>query len=85
MRVNDGVDSSENGEGGTPPPLSHYCALGFPSSLFSLKPPEFRFKLNFHSPPLLVAYKCDRQLSKACTYMLDAYICIVQKSKDCDS
>ena len=35
-----------------PPPLSHYCALGFPSSLFSLKPLEFRHKLNFFGPPL---------------------------------
>ena len=33
-------------------PLSHYCALGFPSSLISQKPREFRLKLNFFSPPL---------------------------------
>ena len=62
-----------------PPPLSRYCALGFPSSIFSLKPLEFRHKLNFFSPLLPVAYTCDGQLSKECTYMLDAYICIGAK------
>ena len=39
------------GSGELPTPLSHYCALGIPSSLFSLKPPEFRHKLNFFGPP----------------------------------
>ena len=33
-----------------PPSLSHYCALGFPSSLISLKPLEFRHKLSFLAP-----------------------------------
>ena len=34
------------------PPLYKYWALGFLSSLFPLKPPEFRHKLNFFGPPL---------------------------------
>ena len=32
--------------------VSHYCVLPFPSSLFSLKPPEFRHKLKIFGPPL---------------------------------
>ena len=43
-----------------PPPLSHDCFLGFPSSLFSLKRPEFRHKRNFFGP-LLVNDKCGEE------------------------
>ena len=45
-------NNSEKGEWGTPSPLSHYCALGFPPSLISQKPREFRHKLSFLGPLL---------------------------------
>ena len=39
-------------------PLSHCCFIGFPSSLLSLKPPEFKHKLNFFSPLLVASCNC---------------------------
>ena len=51
-------NSIEKGYRGTPPSLSQYSALGFPASLFSLKHPEFRHKLNIFGP-LFNIKKCQ--------------------------
>ena len=40
------------GSGDLPPPLFHYCALVFPSSLSLQIPREFKQKPHFFLPPL---------------------------------
>ena len=49
-RMGSAKHSSEKGRGKLSPVPSHYCVLPFPSSLFSLKPLEFKHKLKFFGP-----------------------------------